>query len=145
MLPFVLLIQKENVISSINFSLDDISKKIQKLDPNKDYGHMISIRMLKICHNSVYKPKEIHIRMETLFLFIKKMYNQTLEYKSPVSLLPICGKALERLIFDRLFEFTENEFSSSNQFGFKPMDSCINQHLSITHEIYKSFDERYKV
>ena len=73
------------------------------------------------------------------------MYNQTLECNSPVSLLPVCGKVLERLIFDRLFEFTENKFSSSNQFGFKPNDSCINQHLSITHEIYKSFDERYEV
>ena len=29
---------------------------------------------------------------------------------------------------------------SSNQSGFKLGDSCINQLLSITHEIYKSFD-----
>ena len=27
-----------------------------------------------------------------------------------------------------------------NQSGFKPGDSCINQLLSITHEIYESFD-----
>ena len=29
---------------------------------------------------------------------------------------------------------------SQNQSGFKPGDSCINQLLAITHEIYKSFD-----
>ena len=29
---------------------------------------------------------------------------------------------------------------SSNQSGFKPGDSCINQLFSITHEIYESFD-----
>ena len=36
--------------------------------------------------------------------------------------------------------FTENNLISPNQSGFKPVDSCINQLLSITHEIYKSFD-----
>ena len=34
---------------------------------------------------------------------------------------------------------------SPNQSGFKPVDSCINQLLSITHEIYSSFDERLEV
>ena len=40
---------------------------------------------------------------------------------------------------------TENELISPNQLGFKPGDSCINQHLAITHEIYKSFDEGFEV
>ena len=35
--------------------------------------------------------------------------------------------------------FTSNNLISPNQSGFKPGDSCINQLLSITHEIYKSF------
>ena len=34
---------------------------------------------------------------------------------------------------------------SSNQSGFKPGDSYINQLLSITHEMYKSFDDGYEV
>ena len=33
---------------------------------------------------------------------------------------------------------------SSNQSGFKPGDSCIKQLLSITHEIYKSFDNGFE-
>ena len=36
--------------------------------------------------------------------------------------------------------FTENNLVSPNQSAFKPGDSCINQLLSITHEIYKSFE-----
>ena len=33
---------------------------IQKLDPHKAYGHdMISIHMLKICGNSVYKQLQL--------------------------------------------------------------------------------------
>ena len=32
-----------------------------------------------------------------------------------------------------------------HQSGFKPGDSCIKQLLSITHEIYKSFDDGLEV
>ena len=41
--------------------------------------------------------------------------------------------------------FTENNLISPNQSGFKPGDSCINQLLPITHEIYKSFDDGLEV
>ena len=37
--------------------------------------------------------------------------------------------------------FTFNNLISPNQSGFKPGDSCINQLLSISHKIYKSFDD----
>ena len=32
-----------------------------------------------------------------------------------------------------------------NESGFKTGDSCINQLTSITHEIYKSFDDSYEL
>ena len=41
--------------------------------------------------------------------------------------------------------FIENGRISSNQHGFKLGDSCINQLVSITHEIYKSFHESHAV
>ena len=41
--------------------------------------------------------------------------------------------------------FIENELISPNQSGFKPCDSCINQLLAISYEIYKSFDEGFEV
>ena len=41
-----------------------------------------------------------------------------------------------------MFRFSlENNLITPHQSGFKPGDSCINQQLSITHEIYKSFDD----
>ena len=45
-------------------------------------------------------------------------------------------------MFNEMFNFLiENKLISSiSSSGFKPGDSCINQLLSITHEIYKSFD-----
>ena len=41
--------------------------------------------------------------------------------------------------------FIENNLISSNQSGFKQGDSCINQLLSITHDIYQSLDQGYEV
>ena len=38
--------------------------------------------------------------------------------------------------------FIENDLTSQHQSGFKPGDSCINQLLSTTHEIFQSFDVR---
>ena len=59
----------------------------------------------------------------------------------PISLLPIFSKAFERLLFNTLFNFfLQNKLFTSCQSGFIPGDSCVSQLLSITHEIYKSFD-----
>ena len=41
--------------------------------------------------------------------------------------------------------FLKNDLISQRQSGIKPGDSCINQLLSITHEIYQSFDEGFDV
>ena len=71
----------------------------------------------------------------------KKGDKQALKNFRPVSLLPTCGKILERLIFNKMFNFfIENKLISSNHSGFTPGNSCINQLLFITHEIYESFD-----
>ena len=59
-LPSVLTVHTESVLESFHFSADHIRDIIKKLDPNKALRHdMISIRMLKICGNSIWKPLEI--------------------------------------------------------------------------------------
>ena len=158
-LPSLLFKRAENLISSIDFGSDDIAKIIHNLDPNKAHGHdMISIRMLKICGNPTYKPLQLIFRSciengkfpsewkkANVVPVHKKGNKQTLENYCPVSLLPVCGKIFERLIYNSLFEFfIGNELISSNQSGFKAGDSCINQLLSITHEIYKKAKSRFK-
>ena len=76
----------------------------------------------------------------------KKSEKQILKNYRPVSLLPICGKVFERLIYNSLFEyFIENDLISPNQSGFKPGDPWTNQLVSITHEIYQSFDDGFEV
>ena len=41
--------------------------------------------------------------------------------------------------------FIENDLISSNQSGFKQGDSCINQLLSITHDVYQCLDQGCEV
>ena len=71
---------------------------------------------------------------------------QTLRNYRPVLLLLIFLKIFERLMFNKMFKvFIKNELVSSNQSGFKLGDSCLNQLVSIIHEIYKSFYESHEV
>ena len=84
---------------------------------------MISIRMIKLCGNSIYKR-------------FKKGDHQCVKNYRPISLLPVFSKIFERLIYNAMFKhFLYNNLISSNQSGFKPGDSCINQLIAITHKI----------
>ena len=126
---------------------------LQNLDSNKAHSHdNVGIRMLQLCGNSICKPLELIFKqaMESGFFpsewkkrnvvpFHKKDDKQCFKKLSPC-------KIFENLIFNEMFKFfIENELISPNQLGFKPGESCINQLLAITHEIYKSFDEGFEV
>ena len=55
--------------------------------------------------------------------------------------MPIFGKIFEKIIFNKTYNFLlEKNLLNSNQPGFRPSDSCINQLLAITHEIFEAFD-----
>ena len=159
-LPKNLIYLTEKRLSKISFSEDDIAKIIQNLDPNKAHCHdQISIRMLKICGKTIYKPLEcifheclntglfpLEWKKANLVPVYKKGDKQCLKNYRPVSLLPICGKIFEKLILNEMFKFfNENHLISPTQSGFKPGDSCINQLISITHEIYEALDAGFEV
>ena len=159
-LPRTLSYRKNERLYSIKITDDDILKIIAKLDPNTAHGHdKMSIRMIKICSTSICKPLRLIFnhcidsgiypcewKKANVVSIHKKGHKQTLKNYRPVSLLPICGKIFERLIYDGMFGFfLDKGLISANQSGFKPGHSCINQLLSITHNIYKSFDDGYEV
>ena len=116
---------------------------------------MMNIRMIKICSESILKPLELTFKSclengkfpmdwekANVIPVHKRNNKQLIENSRPISLLPVCGKILERLIYNKMFDFfTENELISQNQSGFKPGDSCISQLLCITHDIYQSLDD----
>ena len=140
--------------------ISDIARIIGDLDPNKAHGYdNISIRMLKICAESISKPLEIifksciekaqfpnESKKANVVPVHKKGDKQVSRNYRPVSFLPIYGKIFERLIYNKAFQFfIKNDLISSNQSGFKQSDSCIYQLLSITHVIYQSFDNGFEV
>ena len=59
----------------------------------------------------------------------------------PISLLPVFGKIFEKIIFNKIYNYLSKEnLLNPNQSGFRPSDSCINQLIAITHEIFEAFD-----
>ena len=147
-------------LSNVQISNENIIKIIHNLDPNQGHGHdMVSIQMLKLCGPSLCKPLSIIFKsclsqmkfpMEwkkaNMVPIHTKNDKQCIKNYRHVSLLPICSMIFERLLFNELYKFlNENDLLSSNQSGFRPGDSCINQLLSITLEIYQSFDNDLEV
>ena len=142
-------------LSSIPFEINDIEKIIKNLDPNKSHGHdMLCIRMLKLYGESIYKLLNLIFKSclktgqfpsewkkANVIPVFKKSDKQLVKNYRRISLLPVTGKIFERLLYNQMFEFfIRNDLISQNESGFKPGDSCINQLLAITHEIFKSFD-----
>ena len=111
--------------------------------------------MLKICDLAITKPLSIIFRNyinNSTFPDLWKKSNicpthkegekQTINNYRAISLLPICGKIFERLVFNSLFEYLEKyNLLSLHQSGFRANDSCVDQLLSIVHNIYQAFDE----
>lgn len=61
---------------------------------------------------------------------------QTINNHRSISLLRICGKLLETIIFNSTVNHLDNnKFLSAHQSGFRENDSCVNQLIAIFHEI----------
>ena len=142
-------------VSAARFSSFSFNEEVNALNINKAHGHdYISIRMIKLCSKSVVKPLPIIFKncIDTgTFLDIWKRSNirpvhkkgdtQIVDNYRRVSLLPIFGKILEKLLFNSIMDFLEgNNLLNSNQSGFRLNDSCESPLLSIVHNIYSSFD-----
>ena len=106
--------------------------------------------MIKIFDTSIWGPLKLIFQFylesgkcpiewnkTTVFPVHNKGDKKILKNYRPISFVPIDDKILERLFYDRMFEFfIEKYFISKNQSAFRPGDYCINQLLYITHEIY---------
>ena len=135
-----------NILDTIIFSKEDIYKIIKNLDPNKAHGHdMISIRMIKLCGISICKPLEIIFqnclrsgkfpsewKKPNVVPTFEKGDKQCIKNYRPVSLLLVCSKVFERLLYNNMFSYffsSENDLISPKHSGFRPADSCPNQLL----------------
>ena len=119
---------------------------------------MPSIRMIKLCGNSICKPLTIFNeclnegkfppdwKIAHVVPIHKKGDKQFLKNHRPISLLPIWSTIFEHLIYNESFTFfIDNNLIFPNQSGSRPGYSCVNQLIAVTHEIYKSFDDELEV
>ena len=142
-------------IDYITIENDDIISLIRQINPSKATGSDgISGRMLLLCHESVILPLQIIFRnilstsiyphtwkLANVTPIFKKGDKQLIKNYRPISLLPICGKFLEKLIFNKLYSYLQlNDLITQNQSGFRPGDSTTNQLLYLVDEIYQAFD-----
>ena len=155
--PFSLKTDKR--LNTINFNGDDIISIIKSLDSKKAHGADISIRMIKLCGDSIILPLTFIFedcigkgifpdqwKLANVFPAYKKESKNVVNNYRPISLLPIFAKVFERLLFNSLFShFCENKLFTECQSGFLPGDSCVSQLLSIVHEIQSSFDSSLEV
>ena len=154
-LPTLLEHDSEARFSKISFPDDQILKILRALDINKAHGHdEISIRMLKLYDKSIIPPLSLMFqncidtrtfpdtwKKSNIVSVHRKGDKQIVDNYRPVSLSPILVKIFERIIFNSIFEYLEeNNLLCPNLSGFRPSDYCEYQLLSILHEIYKSFD-----
>ena len=152
-LPENLVYLTNSGINSVPFFDNLAINIIRNLNVNKAHGHDdISIRMIK--DESLLRPLSIIFR-NFLKSFIyastwkkanvisvhKKDKKQCVNNYRPVSLLPVFAKIFENLIFNEIYSFLDREkLLNTNQSGFRPFDSCVNQLLTITHKIFSAFD-----
>ena len=142
-------------IDLVTIENDEIISLIRKLNPNKATGSDgISGHMLLLCDESVILPLQIiftNIMSTSIYPDMWKLANVTPVFKKgdkqliknyrPISLLPICGKILENIIFNNLYTYLHtNNLITKNQSGFRPGDSTTNQLLYLLDEIHQAFD-----
>ena len=126
------------------------------MNPNKATGSDdISGQMLLLCDDSVVSPLMIIFcsiletsvypdqwKLANVVPIYKKEDKQLVKNYRPISLLPICGKIFEKLIFDNLYAYlVSNNLITKNQSGFVPGDSCTNQLSFLINEIHEAFED----
>ena len=145
----------EKGIGQLNIENDEILTLIRNINPNKPTGpDGISGQMLLICDDSVTLPLKIIFRnilvtsiypdiwkLANVIPIFKKGDKQSINNYRPVSLLPICGKIFEKIIFNNLYSYLNvNNLITKNQSGFRPGDSSTNQLLYLVNEIHQAFE-----
>ena len=151
-LPANQIFLTQSRLTSLDFDEDELLKIIRALNINKAHGHD-DISMM-ICDKSLIKPltflfktsvRSSHYpdiwKKSNIIPVHKKNDKRLVNNYRPVSLLPVFGKLFEKIIFNKTYKFLlEEKLLNPNQSGFRPSDSCINQLIAITHEIFKAFD-----
>ena len=142
----------ERRLDNVTILDSNILPLIRNMNPNKATGSDgISGHMLLLCDESVVLPLKIIFqsilststypnmwKLANVTPIFKKGDKQLIENYRPISLLPICGKCFEKIIFYSYLNV--NNLITNNQSGFRPGDSTTNQLVYLTNEIHEAFE-----
>ena len=125
-------------IGHVNIEKEEIISLVRNINPNKATGSDgISDQMLLLCDGSVSLPLQMifrNILSRSIYPDISKLANalpifrkggkQLIKNYRPISLLPICGKILEKIIFTHLYSYLHtNNLISKNLFSYRRFDN----------------------
>ena len=101
--------------SRLRWNLKTHFKTVPNINPKPLYIIFISSVMKACFPNEWKKAGVIAVR--------ERGEKQTIKNSRPVSILPICSKFFEQIIFNFLFRYLENnKFLTCHQPGFRPSD-----------------------
>lgn len=127
-------------ISDIDITEGKVFHALMSLDPSKSAGYdQISPKLSKhcapalcsvlhhlfsLCLDQGYIPSDW--RMHLITSIVKSGGKSQVQNYTPISLLCITSKVVERLVYDHLLDFIEASFSPA-QFGFRKRHSMLQQ------------------
>ena len=147
-------------ISSIEVTAAEVRAVLNKLNTNKATGpDGISNKILRESAFSLCEPlADLFNRSLSLGLFPtnwkianvipvhKKGSRQLKSNYRPVSLLSNVSKVLERLVYNKLYEYCKrHNILTDRNSGFKHGDSTINRLSHLIHRIYQGLDDRKEI
>ena len=146
------------LINDLISTPSEVAKVLKSPSVNKSCGpDGVSPRLLKECHMelalSLMRPFNYSLSSNTLPLDWKtanvvpifKSGEQTMvDNYRPVSCMVV--KSLEHLLHNHIVSFlSDNKLLCDNQYGFRPLRSCVTQLLQLVYERLSILDERGSV
>ncbi|XP_057314221.1 uncharacterized protein LOC130655476 [Hydractinia symbiolongicarpus] len=146
----------DNEIEKKELSEEELEAAFHSLQINKSPGFdQISSNVLKNCFNELKSPL-LHIFNSSLITGIvpKKLkiarvvpvlkageVCKVSNYR-PISILPCFSKILERIMYNRVYSFlNNNDILYNKQFGFQAGHSTDHAIIQLSQEIFQAFDE----
>ena len=136
-------------------TVDDVSKELSKLSNDKAMGNdLLPIKLIKLATPFLKQPLT-HIinysitsgtvpdnwKFSRVVALHKGGTKEACNYR-PISILPILSKILERIVFNQLYEYlNENGIINKYQSGFRPLHSTTTALLNVTDDWLKSIED----
>ena len=148
----------DHYIDSVSCNINEVQRKLQKLDANKTFGvDKIPARLLKETAHMFAVPLSMLYNLSFKHGQVPKLWKhanvtpihkdgdrEPVEHYRGISLLTIPGKCQERIVYNAVYRQVI-EFIHSSHHGFLNGRSCTTQLLLVHHDWSKALDNSGQV